>query len=176
MIATPAPGYGAQMTDSRSLSAYLNDHLAGATGGVELFHRAARSHQGEAAEELGRLRDEVVADRASLRSLMGRLEVRENLPMAAIGWVGEKVGRLKPNGYLVSRSPLADVIELEGLRAGVHAKLCLWQVLRAVARHDERVSVEELEVLLERAEDQQARLYALHLRAAQRNLATDSRS
>ena len=97
MIATPAHGYGAQMTDSRSLSAYLNDHLAGATGGVELFHRAARSHQGEAAEELGRLRDEVVADRASLRSLMGRLEVRENLPMAAIGWVGEKVGRLKPH-------------------------------------------------------------------------------
>ena len=31
------------------------------------------------------------------------------------------------------------------------------------------------DVLLERAEDQQARLYALHLRAAQRNLATDSR-
>ena len=161
------------MTDPRSLTAYLNDHLAGATGGVELFRRAARSHEGAAGEELARLRDEVEADRASLRSLMRRLEVRENLPMAAIGWVGEKVGRLKPNGYLVARSPLADVIELEGLRTGVHAKLCLWQVLRAVAGHDDRLTVEELEALVERAEDQQARLAALHLQAAQQNLAPD---
>jgi hypothetical protein len=159
------------MTDQHALSVYLNDHLAGATGGLELFRRAAASHPGARGEELARLRDEVEEDRNALKALMHRLGVEENRPMAAIGWVGEKAGRLKPNGYLVRRSPLADVVELEALRVGVHGKLCGWQVLRVVARHDNRVTLEEVETLIERAEDQQARLYKLHIQAADDQLA-----
>ena len=158
------------MADDRLLTVYLNDHLAAATGGVELFRRAASSHAGAAAEELGRLHDEAEQDRASLRSLMRRLGVGENRPLAALGWLGEKAGRLKPNGYVVRLSPLADVIELEGLRAGLHGKLCLWQGLRAATVHDDRVDVKELESLISRAEDQQARLYRLHIQAVQEQL------
>ena len=33
-------------TDTRALGIYLNDHLAGATVGVELFRRASGSAQG----------------------------------------------------------------------------------------------------------------------------------
>jgi hypothetical protein len=159
------------MTDQRSLSVYLNDHLTGATGGLELFRRAAASHSGEHGEELARLRDEIVEDREALKSLMQRLGVQENKPMAAAAWVGEKAGRLKPNGFVVRRSPLADVIEIEALRIGVHGKLCGWQVLRVVAVHDDRIAVEEIETLIERAEDQKARLYKLHIQAAQERLA-----
>ncbi len=65
------------------------------------------------------------------------------------------------------RSPLADVIELEGLRAAVQSKLACWQVLRAITVHDERADVVELERLIERAQDQAARLYRLHLQAVQ---------
>ena len=101
---------------------------------------------------------------------MGRLGVRENKPMAALGWLGEKAGRLKPNGYLLRRSPLADVIELEGLRTATHGKLACWQVLRAIAVKDGRVSQAELETLIERAEDQAARLYTLHLQAVRERL------
>jgi len=137
---------------------------------VELFRRAAASHTDGRGEELARLRQEVEQDRASLRSLMHRLEVTENRPLAALGWLGERVGRLKPNGFVVRRSPLADVIELEGLRTGVHGKLCLWQGLRAATLHDDRVDVLELETLITRAEDQQARLYRLHAQAVQQQL------
>lgn len=159
------------MTDERLLTVYLNDHLAAATGGVELFRRAAGSHGGDRGEEIARLREEVAADRDSLRSVMRRLGIAENVPMVALGWLGEKAGRLKPNGYLVRRSPLADVVELEAMRAGVHGKLCLWQTLRAALTHDDRVSAVELETLIERAGDQQTRLYKLHLQAVQANLA-----
>jgi hypothetical protein len=37
----------------------------------------------------------------------------------AAGWLGNKAGRLEPNGHIVTRSPRADIVELEGLRLRV---------------------------------------------------------
>ena len=160
------------MTDQQALSVYLNNHLTGATGGLDLFRRTASNHERTPhGKELGLLADEVEADREALRDLMRRLGVGENKPMAALGWLGEKAGRLKPNGYVVRRSPLADVIELEGLRIGVHGKLAGWQVLREVAAADSRISTEEIDVLVARAEDQSGRLERLHLEMARERLA-----
>jgi len=158
------------MTDQRSLSVYLNDHLAGATGVVELFRRSAGSHGGPLGEEIARLRDEAVEDRRSLRSLMARLDVRESASLVALGWAGEKAGRLKPNGYVVRRSPLADVIEIEGMRLGTFGKLGCWRVLRGVASYDDRMVPAELDALIDRAEKQLARLDALHVQTARDRL------
>ena len=159
------------MTDQDLLAIYLNDHLAASTAGVELARRTAQSHDGERGEELTRLADEIAEDREALRDLMKRLDVAESTVKAAAGWVGEKVGRLKPNAHLVSRSPLSDVLELEALRAGTAARIAGIQVLRAVAVHDGRVTKQELETLLDRAQDQAERLYRIHLQLAQENLA-----
>ena len=160
------------MMDHKLLSVYLNNHLSGASAGLELFRRAAKHHAGsDRGLELARLTDEVAADRESLRDIMRRLGVEENRAMVALGWAGERAGRLKPNGFLVRRSPLSDIVELESLRIGVAGKLAGWQVLRGVAAHDSRLAREELETLLERAEDQAERLYKLHLQAAQEQLA-----
>ncbi len=38
---------GAELSADDNLSIYLNDHLAAATGGVELFRRAAKSQTDE---------------------------------------------------------------------------------------------------------------------------------
>jgi hypothetical protein len=102
---------------------------------------------------------------------MKRLDVAESTVKKAAGWVGEKAGRLKPNDHLVSRSPLSDVLELEALRAGTAARIAGFQVLRAVAVDDSRITREELETLMERADDQAERLYKLHIQLAQENLA-----
>ena len=112
------------MTDQDLLAIYLNDHLAAATAGVELVRRAASSHDGERGDELARLADEIAEDRESLRDIMKRLDVSESTVKKSAGWAGEKVGRLKPNDHLVSRSPLSDVLELEALRAGTAARIC----------------------------------------------------
>jgi hypothetical protein len=162
-------GYAAGM-DRDLLAIYLNDHLAASTAGVELVNRAASQQDGDRGKELTRLAEEIAEDRESLRALMRRLEIGEDPVKTTAGWLGEKLGRLKPNGHLISRSPLSDVLELEVLRAGTTARIAGFQVLRAVTVHDDRVSAEELEELLDRAQDQAERLYKLHIQLAQENL------
>lgn len=160
------------MTDDGLLATYLNDHLTGATGGLELFQRVAKSYAGtESGGELARLADEVSEDRDRLRRLMSSLGIRENRPLMAAAWLAEKAGRLKPNGYVVRRSPLSNVVELEGLRVAVAAKTGGWQVLRLAADYDPRIPTELVDSLIERAEDQAARLKRLHLGAAEHHLA-----
>src|SRR4051794_31346229 len=150
------------------LSVYLNNHLGAAAGGVELFRRVARQHSatpdGDALSALAR---DVEEDRQSLRQMMARLDVSESVPHQALMWVGEKAGRLKPNGYLLSRSPLSDVIELEALRSAVAGKLSGWQTLRAISVRETRLDRKELETLIERANSQMGRLYEIQMRFVQ---------
>ena len=160
------------MSDDHLLAIYLNDHLAAATGGVELFRRVSRSGTDvKTVAELTALTDEVVSDRDALRLLMRRLSIEERRPMEALGWFGEKLGRLKPNGRLLSRSPLSDVIEMEGLRLSVQSKLGCWRVLRTLADHDPRIATREMDALIGRAEEQARRIDVLHHQAAEQRLA-----
>lgn len=153
------------------LATYLNDHLTAATAGVELIRRAAGNHDGERGAELARLADETAADREALRGIMQRLDVPESAVKKAAGWLGEKAGRLKPNDHLLTRSPLSDVLEVEMMRTGTAARICGFQVLRAVAVEEPRLDREELERLIARADDQAERLYKIHIQLAQENLA-----
>jgi hypothetical protein len=147
------------MTDP--LSIYLNDHLAGATAGLELFRRAGANVDAAHKETLRRLTDEVAEDRVALIDLMTRLEIPVRQYKVLVGWVGEKIGRLKPNGQLTGRAPLSSVIELETLLLGVRGKAASWQALRIVAEQDERLSIDRLDELITRAERQSAVLEQL---------------
>ncbi len=104
---------------STLLGVYLNDHLAGATGGLALFRRATSSAQGASKAELAELTQQVTQDRQCLLALMHRLGVPVRHYKVATGWALEKAGRLKTNGYLLHRSPLSDLVELEALVLGV---------------------------------------------------------
>lgn len=148
-------------------SSYLNDHLAAATAGRQLFRRAAATHQGdELGDELAALVLEVMADRQALLDVMALLEVRPSRSHAALGWTGERLGRLKLNGTLLRRSPTTDLVELEGMRLLVTATGCCWEVLRAASEHDSRIQAPTLDALMERAADQGRRLRALQLQVA----------
>jgi hypothetical protein len=137
------------------LSVYLNDHLAGATVGVELSKRAASSNDGtDYGAFLSELSHEIAEDRASLERLMERFEISKDRVKTTGAYIAEKVGRLKPNAHLTSYSPLSRVVELEGLKLGVAGKLSMWESLLEVAEQDERLDAEELATLVERAEAQ----------------------
>ena len=153
------------------LGIYLNDHLAGATAGVELFRRAARAQPAPASQELQRLALEVEQDRQSLRALMQAVGAPERAYKVAGGWLAEKAGRVKPNGHLWSRSPLSDLVELEGLVLGVQGKAAGFKALRTLAADDPRLDPAELDRLVERAEQQAETLEALRLQAARRAFA-----
>ena len=153
--------------DPTLLGIYLNDHLTGATAGLELFRRAAGSHRKtEAGPVLERLTAEVEADRDTLLGIMRALDVPVRHYKVVGGWAAEKAGRLKLNGRLLSRSPMSSVVELEGLHLGVLGKAAGWRLLRAVADSDPRLDAVELDRLHENASRQAQEIDELRLRAA----------
>ncbi|MET7453504.1 hypothetical protein ABZT03_16750 [Streptomyces sp. NPDC005574] len=145
------------------LGIYLNDHLAGATAGVERVRYLADAEQDAAlAAVVGRLAEEIAEDRASLLEIMRRLDVPVRRYKVVAGTLAEKAGRLKTNGRLVRRSPLTPLVELEVLRTGVSGKAACWETLRHLTDHEERLDAGRLDALLERAHDQLRRLEELH--------------
>jgi hypothetical protein len=153
------------------LAVYLNDHLAGATVGVELSKRAASSNEGtEYGAFLSELQHEIAEDRASLERLMERFDIAKDRVKTTGAYVAEKFGRLKPNAHLTSYSPLSRVVELEGLKLGVAGKLSMWQALLEVQDADDRLDSEELTALAGRAEAQLRGLEGHRLRAVAETL------
>jgi len=161
-------------TSNAVLGIYLNDHLGGATMGVELFRRASRSAQGPVKTQLQKLTTKVEQDRESLRTLMGTLGLPVHRYKALGGWVLEKAARFKPNGRLFSRSPLSDLIELEGLLLGVQGKAAAFRALRRLADTDTdtRLHASTLDELIARAERQADTLEKLRIHTAARVLTT----
>ncbi|MEI7056657.1 hypothetical protein WBG06_12640 [Nocardioides sp. CCNWLW239] len=145
------------------LHAYLQHHWAGSSAGVALFERVGRSHSDAAvASAVRQLATEVDEDREVLRQIILATGANPSSVAATTGRAAELVGRLKPNGRLVRRSPLSDLLEIEALRDAVAGKRAGWQLLLAAG--DVRMNPEQLEELIRRADDQLARLEALHLR------------
>jgi len=135
------------------LSTYLNDHLGGATGGLELAKRAAGSNaEGDLGPLLERLATDFDEDRETLREIIGALGFKEDAIKKAAGWSAEKVGRLKPNGQLTGYSPLSRLIELEGLVIGITGKRSLWRSLATVKADDQRLAAFDFAALETRAQ------------------------
>jgi hypothetical protein len=148
------------------LAIYLNDHLAGATLGVELARRLRASNEDDPAfgPVLTEVCAEIEADREMLKAAMDRLGVGQSKlkPLAAV--LGERLGRLKLNGRLWGYSPLSRLDELELLQIGVVGKRRLWRALEHT--HAGELPSFDLGALAERATEQLRRLEALHLKAA----------
>jgi hypothetical protein len=141
---------------SKLLSIYLNDHLAGATAGVAVARRAAKSNRDSEAygAPLEELAEEIGEDRESLLQLMSDLEVGTDTIKQLLAWGAEKAGRLKLNGHLLSYSPLSRLDELEFLTLGVTGKLSLWRTLDLLSHREPRLRKEKLGELVVRAEMQ----------------------
>ena len=150
----------------KRLAIYLNDHLAGATLGVELARRSRGSNQGDSdfGPALAELCAEIEADRETLERVMDQLGVGQSKlkPFGAV--LGERLGRLKLNGQLRGYSPLSRLDELEFLQLGVTGKQRLWQALKHTHSADLRDF--DLDALAARASGQLSRLRELHLKAA----------
>lgn len=146
----------------RYLPIYLNDHLAGATAGVELAKRLAAGNQEiEAlAATLRRVSAEIEADRETLEGVLERLDVSRSPVKPHVAWLLERLGRLKPNGHLRGYSPLSRVLELEGLSMGIAGKTELWRTLSGLGL-DRRAGV-DFSALTIRAEEQHEAVASLH--------------
>jgi hypothetical protein len=166
-VTTAGRQTGGTQSERHLLGIYLNDHLAGSTLGLELARRAAASRRvAGSGEVLKRFAAEVADDRTALLSIMATLGVPVRRYKSYAAWLVEKVGRLKPNGHLLDRSPLSSVVELELLRLGVEGKAAGWRTLRVLADRDSRLDKERLNELISRARRQSDTLEELRALAA----------
>lgn len=137
------------------LSVYLQDHLAGATFGVELVQ--ALEHDQDVSE-LGRLagkwKIEIKADQATLREIVERLDAAPGTVKEVISWITEKAARLKLRRQ--TSSELGTFETLETLALGILGKRKLWQALKAVALSDVRIGGIDFDALEQRAIEQHA--------------------
>ncbi len=115
---------------------------------------------------LERLAGEIEEDRRSLLQIMHTLGAKVDRLKVTAARAGEKLGRLKPNGRLLSYSPLSRVVELETLALGVQANLALWRALGDLKPGEPRLAQFDLAALIARAEHQRDELEAQRKRAA----------
>ena len=115
------------------LHIYLNDHLAGSVGGLELARKCRSNNDGT---PIGHFLDELIkdieADRAALERIMDHLGAPRSPAKQAAVWIAEKLGRLKLNGQLTGYSDLSRLLELEALGLGLEGKESLWRSLLQV--------------------------------------------
>ncbi|HLL63655.1 MAG TPA: hypothetical protein VK401_11430 [Propionibacteriaceae bacterium] len=152
----------------KSLAIYLRNHYAGAQAGKELFRRAERNQRDRPyGAELTALRADVEEDDRALRVVLDAEGVAPDRPQAVLLQLGERVGRLKPNGSLLQRAPLSDLIEVEAMLDAVRAKAAGWQALTAIPAPRWRAEVDPQEYY-DRAMGQADRLSAIHREVATR--------
>ena len=140
---------------SNALDVYLNDHLAGATLGVELAEQIqSRAHGTPLGELMGSLAPQIAEDRQTLIEFMARLGTSKNPVKQASAWVTEKASRVKFGGLTSGEPELGLFMALETLALGVQGKLSLWRALAHVADQRSAISAAELDELINRAQSQ----------------------
>jgi hypothetical protein len=151
---------------SDPLSIYLNDHLAGSAGGVELARRLRSNNADDPVfgPPTAELCAEIEADRETLEGAMEQLGVSRDRLKPAGAWLGEKLGRFKLNGQLTGYAPLSRMVELELLYLGLTGQIRLWRALE----HSLGARSGELDfaAMAEQATAQRERVEELHLSAA----------
>lgn len=151
---TTRPHTRADGLRDRLLAIYLNDHLAGAAGGVTHIRRMTRAYASTPlAPRLRELAEEIAEERAVLRGVMERLGIPVRRYKLLAGWLAEAGSRFKPNGLLTRRSPLTALLDLELMRSAVMGKRGTWQTLRVLPL-DTGLGPREIEELLARTSRQ----------------------
>ena len=150
----------------KEMDSYLNEHLAGSVGALELVEHWAQLHKGK---PLGvffsDINAEIRADQNTLRDIMHSLGIKESNVRKASAWAAEKAGRARLMIAGDERGSLGLVLTLEGLIMGINGKKLLWRALHAARLPQlDRYGFEELQG---RAEEQIKRIEAERIRAVQ---------
>lgn len=148
----------AASSPTERLHLYLADHLAGAQAGTALARHCQKVHRASpTGPAWARLADDIEQDFQWLQQILSVLGISPSRLKHATAVVVERASRLKPNGQVLGRSPLSDLLELEALSAGVAGKRSLWLSL-AASLGTEPLRTVSLDELVVRADEQLALL------------------
>ena len=117
------------------LTNYLNDHLAGSVGALELLDRLIETYREKPLEHFFRnLRDEIQQDQEQLKELMQKLGAEESTVRKAGAWLAEKLSRAKIELGEAAEGEMGLLLALEALVLGITGKRSLWRALQAASR------------------------------------------
>jgi hypothetical protein len=153
----------------KDLDSYLNDHLAGSVGAVELINHWIEVCEGkQLGEFFTAIKNEISGDQQILRDLMRALGAEESSVRRAGAWAAEKLSRAK---FAIAGDEIGGLgllLALETLVIGITGKKLLWRALAAA----DLPQLQEIDFakLTRRAEEQIDLVEAERIRAAQQAL------
>jgi hypothetical protein len=157
------------------LTTYLHDHQAGSVVALELLEHLEQAHAGsELAGLFARLREDILADRAELDALIGRVGGSAGTVRAAVGWLGEKAARLKLRLDDSSGGDFRLLEATELVAVGIEGKRGLWAALAEVSASVPELRGPDYVRLIGRAVEQRQRIERVRLDAARSALAPTS--
>jgi len=139
---------------SDPLATYLQDHLAGATFGVNLLKSLRDQHAADAfSDVVAEILTEVEEDEATLQKLADEVGGGSDTLKDATAWLAERASRLKLRfGVDNSVEPDLGTFEaLELMSLGILGKLALWRALERLAPVDSRLQSLDFSSLAARA-------------------------
>jgi hypothetical protein len=150
-----------------NLSSYLNDHLAGSVGALELLDRLIDDNSGKPLERFFRdLRNEIDTDQETLKELIAKLGEKESTVRKAGAWIVEKLSRAKIQLSETREGELGLFLALEGLALGINGKRSLWRALAAASETAPHVRGPDYATLEKRAVEQHDRVETKRLEVA----------
>lgn len=151
----------------KRLNSYLNDHLAGSVGALELLDRLMKIYREKPLEGFFRdLRAEIEADQEILKSLIAGLGQEESTVRKAGAWIMEKLSRVKIQPGEAEKGEMGLFLALEGLALGITGKRALWRALAAASATVPRLRTLDYDELETRAVEQHDRVEAKRLEIA----------
>ena len=151
----------------KELTDYLNDHLAGSVGALELLDRLVETYEGKPLERFFRdLRDEVRDDQEHLKDLIAKLGAAESPIRKAGAWFMEKLSRPTIDLGEGSAVEIGLFLALEALVLGITGKRSLWRALQAASRTVPELARVDYSGLEKRAIEQCERVEARRLEIA----------
>ena len=149
------------------LTNYLNDHLAGSVGALELLDRLVDMYREKPLENFFRnLRDDIHQDQEQLKELMQKLGAEESAVRKAGAWVVEKLSRAKIGVSDGAEGEIGLLLALEALVLGITGKRSLWRALHSASRTVPQLARLDYAGLEKRAIEQCERVEAKRLETA----------
>lgn len=157
-----------------NLKIYLNDHLAASVAGIQMAKHCLKNSQDSALKKfLSDFLAQVTEEQKLLKKIVIYLKDTQS-PLKRMGaWVFEKIAHLKLN-YLQSNAEVSRLLELEGLLAGVHAKLDMWRMVERLSISNPEFPQYPFKSLIERVEKQLLSLEKFCLKAGEKAFSLDS--
>jgi hypothetical protein len=118
----------------QELTIYLNDHLAGSVGALELIDDLIDTYREKPLGQFFKdLRNEIETDQSALKNLIEELGEKESSVRKAGAWVAEKLARAKIRLSDSEEGQMGLLHALESLALGIIGKRGLWTALSAAA-------------------------------------------